>query len=106
MKVCIRLHKACASAHDFYISQPDPVQQFACILNYAWGMSCSFGGALMVTNGASFKSYKSVITTSAVSTPDKAGAAIWLGQCQPEVRPSFKAMQPGMACSAFLRSSG
>lgn len=57
----------------------------------------------MVTNGASFKSYKSVITTSAVSTPDDAGAAIWLGQCQPQVKPSSDARQLEMACSAFLR---
>ncbi len=47
---------------------------------------CSFGGALMVTNGARFETSEAVITSSAVSTPESAGAAIWLGSCQSNVR--------------------
>ena len=48
---------------------------------------CSFGGGLMVTDGANFKAFNSIFSNNAVSVYGSIGGGIWLSACQAYVRP-------------------
>ena len=47
---------------------------------------CSFGGGLMVTDGANFKAFNSIFSNNAVPVYGSIGGGIWLSACQAYVR--------------------